>query len=87
MGGCECRAEKVRGPEGPLEKPVQVAVKVMQPSQHPQGVDLLKVTAQDEANALEALRAKKLKAFTTPLHLLHLPPLSEPAAPAYIVMG
>lgn len=86
MGGHECRADKVRGPEGPLKKPVQVAVKVMQPSQDPQGVKLLRVTAQAEANALEALRAKKLQAFT-PLHLLHLPSLSEPEAPAYIVMG
>ena len=82
-----CRAEKVRGPDGPLEPAVEVAVKVVSATEDAQGFWLDRAMVQREADILEALGVKPMRTFCTPLHLLHLPLDTEPTAPAYIVMG
>ena len=87
MTRCGCRAEKVRDSEGPLARPLQVAVKLLSPLHSSYGVEEVHVRAEHEANILEALKAKTLKNFSIPLHLLHLPPLDQPEGLVYIVMG
>ena len=76
------------GPQGVLQKPEKVAVKVMYPSGSEYGAELLALRAEEEAQTLQTLQeVQSMKKYTVPLHLLHLPPLTEPAAPVYIVMG
>ena len=82
-----CRAEKVRGVEGPLKQALPVAVKVMHPSDAPDGALELRMSVDHEARALAALNVKSMQSFITPLRLVHLPDPTQPSAPAYLVMG
>ena len=74
------RAEKVRGPEGPLAKPERVAIKELLSPVSPATLE----QTQHEANMMQLLAGKVRVAR---FHSLHLPPTATPDAPAYLAMG
>ena len=75
-----CRAEKVRGPDGPLAEPERVAIKQLK---GPVSQATLEQTEQ-EAHIMERLSGRFMM---IPFHSLHLPPADSPHASAYLAMG
>lgn len=70
----------MRGPEGPLAKPVRVAIKQVTAPVNA----LIRLDVQREHDAMQALAGK---AFVTPIYSMHLPPAGDQSAHAYIAMG
>ena len=75
-----CRGEKVKGPQGPLAKPVRIAIKELQPGAPEYALDQL----HQEANVLKALSDKP---YTVRHHSFHAFSHSPDHVAGYLVMG
>lgn len=75
-----CRGERVKGLEGPLAKPVRVAIKELQPGT---GHNAL-IQLRQEAAVLKALSGKP---YTVCFHSCHIYTPSPGHVSGYLVMG